>query len=65
MAGGSLVSSAAEPSSGLRSSGLYSGMELDVDPVKQHMMKNNANFLKETIVVFFYSKCPSTDEKWH
>ena len=69
MAGTSLVSSAAEPSPepffvpffvislGLR----LSRIERDVDPVKQHMMTNNANFLKETMVVFVYSKCLSTD----
>ena len=66
MAGASLVLSAAEPSPEpffvpffLISLGLrLSRIERDVDPVKPHMMRNNMNFLKETMIVFVYSKCP-------
>ena len=69
MAGASLVLSAAEPSPEpffvpffLISLGLrLSRIERDVDPVKPHMMRNNMNFLKETMIVFVYSKCPSAD----
>merc|ERR1712032_1086077 len=69
VAGASLVMSAAAPSPEpffvpffLISLGLrLSRIERDVDPVKQHIMRNNANFLQETMIVFVYSKCPSTD----
>ena len=64
MAGVSLVASAAEPSPGLFLVSFFVislGLRLYVDPVKPHMMKNNANFLKETMIVFVYFKCSSTD----
>ena len=64
MAGVSLVAFAAEPSPVpflVPFFVISLGIERDVDPVKQHMMRNNVNFLKETMIVFVYSKCSSTD----